>query len=249
MHTKLNIQPAGDRALYVSFGNDISADISHQVVEFSDFLRSRKQPAIKEIIPATNSLLIRYDPESIGYSDMRLLLDSIVRLSPKHFENKKKILEVPVCFENDYGPDVSFIAEHAGMGPEKAIDLFIKNDYQIYMYGGKPGFSSSLGLDPALETPRRAIAHKQIPAGSIGIRNELVGMFALPISGDWRIVGQTPLKLFQPEEEKVMLCEAGDYVRFVPISEKEYQSIKGMVNANSYKPKWIVEEGTWDLES
>lgn len=245
----LNIQPAGDRALYVSFGQEISEEVNRQVIELSHFLRSRNQPAIKEIIPATNSLLIRYDPESIGYTDMRLLLDSLVSLTPIHFESARKVLDLPICFEKAYGPDVSFIAENGNMSSEQAIDLFIKRDYRVYMFGGEPGYGSALGLDPALETPRRAISHDHIPAGSIGIRGKELGVFALPITGDWRIIGRTPLQLFQPDQEEVILFEAGDYLHFEPITEKEYTSIKSMVDAGTYKPQWIRKEGTWDFES
>lgn len=245
----LNIQPAGDRALYVSFGSEISPEVNQKVIELSHFLRSRNQPAIQEIIPATNSLLIRYDPESIGYTDMRLLLDSLVSLSPIRFEDEKKLLKMPVCFEKAYGPDLSYIADRAGIGAEQLIDRLIQKDYRIYMFGGEPGYASALGLDPLLETPRRAIRHEQIPAGSIGIRNDELGIFALPISGDWRIIGRTPLQLFQPNQEEVILFEAGNELRFEPIPEKEYISIKSMVDAGTYKAKWQKKEETWDFES
>lgn len=48
-------------------------------------------------------------------------------------------------------------------------------------------------------------------------------------------MGMTPVKTYDPNRETPILVEAGDYIRFVPIDEAEYNRIKELVERGEYQ--------------
>ena len=97
--------------------------------------------------------------------------------------------------------------------------------YRIYTIGFAPGFCYLGGLDEALHTPRLESPRQKVVAGSVGIAGNQTGVYPLDSPGGWRLIGRTPLRLFAPEREQPLLYEAGDLIRFRPISEMEYHTL------------------------
>ena len=123
----------------------------------------------------------------------------------------------------------------AYLTPEEVIDIHSAKDYLIYMLGFLPGFSYLGGLDERIHTPRLANPRIRIPAGSVGIGGSQTGIYPLDSPGGWQLLGMTPVKTYDPEREVPILFEAGDYIRFVPVSEEEYQEIKKQVDEGTYQ--------------
>ena len=82
------------------------------------------------------------------------------------------------------------------------------------MLGFLPGFPYLGGLDERIHTPRLGTPRKRIPAGSVGM---------------------TPVRTYDPERQNPILVEAGDYIRFVPVCEREFQEIRAAVEAGTYR--------------
>ncbi len=243
---KFEIQAAGDRAFRLSFSKDKSEKTNERVIEAAYYIRSHRNPAIKEVLPSYSTLLIRYDPVKMAYSDMRLFLESTVESLKAGLKRKKKIINIPVCFEKEFGPDLEYVATNAGMTEEEAVSLFCSKEYRVYFFGKMPGFSFSPGLDPKLKTEKRAIRHKLIEPGSIVIWDLNVGIYNLPFSGNQRIVGKTPLELFKEDRKEIFSYRAGDYLKFVPVSEEEFKQIKESVKTGTYQMKVYEEEAVWE---
>ena len=156
---------------------------------------------------------------------------------------KKKVWEIPVVYGGTYGPDLSAIAEHAGISEEEVIRIHSSKDYLIYMLGFLPGFTYLGGLDEKIHTPRLASPRVRIPAGSVGIGGSQTGIYPMDSPGGWQLMGMTPVKTYDPERETPILVESGDYIRFVPVTEEEYLEIKTSVEAGTYEVKVREEEG------
>src|SRR5690606_16896708 len=105
-------------------------------------------------------------------------------------------IEVPVCSGGEYGPDLAGVAAHAGLSESAAIARHSAPDYVVAMIGFLPGFPYLLGLDPALSIPRLATPRPEVPAGAVGIGGAQTGIYPQPSPGGWRLVGRTPLALF-----------------------------------------------------
>jgi KipI family sensor histidine kinase inhibitor len=190
---------------------------------------------IVDVIPTYCSLLVNYDPLVIGYKDLKKRLEGLVKVDVKSGEGKKTIVEIPVCYGGEYGPDIANIAEHAGLTEEEVIKIHSSKDYLIYMLGFLPGFTYLGGLDERIHTPRLASPRIKIRAGSVGIGGSQTGIYPLDSPGGWQLMGMTPVKTYDPDREVPILVEAGQYIRFIPIDEAEYLRIKELVDRGEYQ--------------
>ena len=126
------------------------------------------------------------------------------------------------------------VMEHTGLSRQSIIELHSGRDYLIYMLGFLPGFAYLGGLDERLHTPRLATPRTKIEAGSVGIGGSQTGIYPLDSPGGWQLIGKTPVRPYEERRENPILYRAGDYIRFVPIKEKEYQEIDMYCRAGNY---------------
>ncbi|HHY76979.1 MAG TPA: 5-oxoprolinase subunit PxpB, partial [Clostridiales bacterium] len=148
-----------------------------------------------------------------------------------------KVVEIPTIYGGEYGPDIEFVAQHNNLTVDEVIEIHSSRNYLIYMLGFTPGFPYLGGMSEKIETPRLKTPRTKIPAGSVGIAGKQTGIYPIDSPGGWQLIGRTPVKLYDPLADPPVLLNAGDYVRFVPIDEKEYKSILKQVEENKYKVK------------
>lgn len=225
---------AGDSAILIEFGNDISPEINRKITATVSLLKEQQIEGVVDLIPAFCSLLVSYDLRIVSYEMMEERLRQLVKVDVKSEVGERKVIEIPVCYGGEYGPDIAMVAEHAGMTETEVIALHSSKDYLIYMIGFLPGFSYLGGLDERLNTPRLANPRIKINAGSVGIGGSQTGIYPLDSPGGWQLIGMTPVKTYDAERTIPILYEAGDYIRFVPIDEEEFKRIKKLVDSNEY---------------
>jgi len=135
-----------------------------------------------------------------------------------------------VCYEPEYGPDLDFVAACNGLSREEVVTVHTRTAYLIYMLGFSPGFPY-LHMSGRISAPRLANPRKCIPAGSVGIAGSQTGVYPVDSPGGWRIIGRTPVRLYDPDRVPPILLSAGDYVRFVPVGKEEYLAIAARATA------------------
>ena len=216
----LRFYPAGDCALVAEFGQIIDERINDQVHAMAQWLREQPISGVLEVLPTFRSLMIYYDPLRISYGKLVKKLERCPELSGKQDEAGKKILEVPCCYD---GPDLDSMEALTGLPKERIIEIHSSVDYKIYMMGFLPGFVYLGGLDPRICAPRLDTPRTRIEPGSVGIGGSQTGVYPVASPGGWRILGYTPLKFYDPARPDPILCKAGEYIRFVPISRAEYE--------------------------
>ena len=232
---EIKIYTAGDSSVLIEFGQEISPEINAQITALVRLIKAQHIEGVTDMIPAFVSLLINYDPRVVSYAGLRARLEKLLKLEISGETSESRIFEIPVCYGGEYGPDLQNIADHAGLTPDEVIKIHSAKDYLIYMLGFLPGFSYLGGLDDRIHTPRLANPRIRIPAGSVGIGGSQTGIYPLDSPGGWQLLGMTPVKTYDPEREVPILFEAGDYIRFVPVSEEEYQEIKKQVDEGTYQ--------------
>jgi len=226
---------AGDQTLVVELGDDISPEINGKVHELMRSVESCDIDGIVDLVPTYRSLMIQYDPGQISVSDLQTLLSEFEFEDVGGAVERSTIVHVPTLYGGECGPDLDSVAEHAGLTSEEVVAIHAGTDYLVYMMGFTPGFPYLGGLPEQLVTPRLPTPRAKIPAGSVGIAESQTGVYPISSPGGWRLIGRTPLRLFDAERDPPALIAAGNYVRFVPLDgEEDYSRIGRSVESGEY---------------
>lgn len=239
---KFEIKIAGDTALNLVFSDEISEDVSSSIRLAADKLESENLAAVIEVVPTFCSMMVYYDPTIMRMDEMCNVLRERLTNVVEEKVKLKRVIHIPVCYGGEFGPDIEFVARHAGKSVDEVIDIHTSPDYLIDMLGFLPGFAYLGGLDERLHTPRLEVPRTLIPAGSVGIGGSQTGVYPLASPGGWRLIGQTPVKPYDPDRDPAVLYKAGDYLHFDRISENEYHAIESKVLTDSYICQVDVEE-------
>jgi len=227
---------SGDSALVIEFGNEISVDINKKIRKMMDDIKKENIDGIVELVPTYCSLLINYDVLKIDYSTLVEKLKTFLNNNLETAEGEEvTLVEIPTLYNDEFGPDLSYVAEYNKLSKEEVIKIHTGTDYLVYMLGFMPGFTYLGGMSEKIATPRLESPRLQIYPGSVGIAGKQTGMYPSMSPGGWRIIGRTPLKLYNPDSDTPVYISSGDYVRYVSISEEEYNEILKKVENNEYK--------------
>lgn len=235
MYEKARFLPAGDKSLIIEFGNSISPKINKKIRNMYIAIEKSGLEGIMEMVPTYRSLLISYNPLKLKYRELCEKLREYEENLNDTDSEPAKVVEIPTLYGGEYGVDIEFVAQHNNLSVNEVIKIHSSQNYLIYMLGFTPGFPYLGGMSEKIETPRLKAPRTKIPGGSVGIAGKQTGIYPIDSPGGWQLIGQTPLKLYDPFGEPPVLLNAGDYVRFVPINEKEYKSILKLVKEKKYK--------------
>jgi inhibitor of KinA len=207
----------GDHAIIIEWPQQMNTHIHQQVMGVFDYLQSLALPEIWDMVPAYASLTIVYQPGK----DIRGLLDKAMEQLTVAIPVTPRLLEIPVCYDPSVAPDIHSMASHKGLSIEEIITLHTQQRYTVYMLGFLPGFPYMGKVDEQLATPRLKRPRLKVPAGSVGIAGYQTGIYSLASPGGWNIIGQTPIRMFDPHHATPCFCKPGDQVQFVSISIAE----------------------------
>ncbi|MFA4669283.1 5-oxoprolinase subunit PxpB [Pyrococcus kukulkanii] len=223
----LPIRLLGDSGVLISFGEVIDEEINKRVHALAQAIEKDKPGWLIEVVPAYSSLAIYYDPTLITHEEVISYVSGL-KFNVEDVKGRK--IEIPVAYGGEFGPDIEFVAEHNGLTVDDVIEIHSKPLYRVYFLGFLPGFAYLGGMDERIATPRLEKPRTKVPAGSVGIAGKQTGWYAIESPGGWRIIGRTPLRTFNPERVPPSIVLPEDYVKFVPIDEKEFWEI--------YREEW-----------
>jgi KipI family sensor histidine kinase inhibitor len=246
MYQRPTYLPAGDRALSVEFGNAISRDISSRVRAFYMAIEGQGVPGVLELVPTYRAILVYYDPLVVAYSDLVDRLESLEAAQAAAPPSAPAIVEIPTVYGGEYGPDLEHVSQHCGLPQDEVVRIHAGTDYLIYMMGFTPGFPYLGGMSERIATPRLQTPRTIIPAGSVGIAEKQTGVYPIESPGGWQLIGRTPVRLFEPGRDPPVMVEAGDYLRFVPVTEDTFKQIERQVRSGSYRPVVRAADGESD---
>lgn len=231
--------PVGDQAILCEFGNKIDEKINDEVQALTRQIKSASLRGVTELLPTYRSLLVFYDSSRISYKKLSKTIGSFHRDSTGQESGNKKTRIVPCLYGGECGPDLSDMADQLGMSEAEIVNIHKSVDYKIYMLGFLPGFVYLGGLDERIHMPRLDVPRTKIPERSVGIGGNQTGVYPMESPGGWRLIGSTPLDFYNPVNTPPVLCEAGEYIRFEPVTEQEYQSIRKDVERGSYRAEFV----------
>ena len=219
-------QFASDQSLLVCFGQEITLQAHQQVMKLLRLLELEPVAGIRNLHPAYCSLLVKFDGLRLRHEEVETILRRYLeRLEQVNLPEPRQV-EIPVCYGGEFGPDLAEVCAMHGMTAAQAIDLHASAEYLVYFLGFVPGFAYLGGLPEALVTPRLATPRRRVPAGSVGIAGNQAGVYPFATPGGWRLLGRTPIAMFQAERDGLSLLSIGDRVRFTPISAERFASLE-----------------------
>jgi KipI family sensor histidine kinase inhibitor len=215
---------AGDRALLVSFGDEITHALHRRVRRLLDLVDRSPLRGVTDLVPAYASLLVQFDPAILRHRDveshLRPLIEESARGGPLQ---EGRLVEIPVCYEPLFAPDLQRVARESHLSVEEVVGLHTGRIYDVYFIGFVPGFAYMGELPEAIALARHATPRREVPAGSVGIAGGQTGVYPRATPGGWHLIGRTPLRMFDPRREPAALLKIGDRVRFSAIPSGDFE--------------------------
>ena len=219
-------QPASDQSLLITFGTEISLTAHQQVMKLLRLLQSEPVASVRSLHPAYCSLLVKFDALRLRHEEVEAILRGYLKRLEEVELPEPRVVEIPVCYGREFGPDLADVCALHGISPVQAIELHSSATYLVYFLGFVPGFAYLGGLPERLVTPRLATPRRKVPAGSVGIAGNQTGVYPFGTPGGWRLIGRTPVAMFRVDREELSLLSIGDRVRFAPISTERFAALE-----------------------
>src|SRR5450755_2159068 len=221
----MKIIPASDSSLLMVFGTAISPDLQQRVLLLFHGLQALQDSRIRNLHPAYASLLIDFDPLQVSHQEVAALVESLSGTDDAVATHNSEVVETPVCYDVAFGPDLADVAAYNRISIDDVVRLHSLSTYYVCFLGFTAGFAYMGGLPQVLHTPRLPTPRRMVAAGSVGIAGAQTGVYPAETPGGWRLVGRTPLRMFDPQAEVPTRLRPGDRVRFTPIDRATFERI------------------------
>jgi inhibitor of KinA len=229
------IRPLGDTALRLQLGEAIDPVVQRRVRAACAALERAALPGVVECVPGYTAVTVHYRPQVVRYPELCRSVQAAIAVGENIPVPDGRLVTLPVLYGGERGPDLAFVAEHHQLRADEVIELHSRPEYLVYMIGFAPGFPYLGGLPERLATPRLEKPRRSVPKGSVGIGGAQTGVYSVDSPGGWRLLGHTPVPLYDPAGERPSLLQAGDRVRFRPVGEEEYAEIAARVRKGTWQ--------------
>jgi inhibitor of KinA len=213
---------AGDSALLLELRPGLPREIATKT--HASILRARPV-GLRSVLPGSRSLLLKFDPLRLEPHALAAHVDAI-EASTAHDHRPPRQHSIPICYEATFAPDLEEVAAEKGLKVADVIEMHSMSTYRVDFLGFMPGFAYLSGLPESLRVSRRSEARTNVPAGSVGIADLMTGIYPVETPGGWRLIGRSPQRLFDLDQDPPTLFQPGELVRFAPISAAEFRRIK-----------------------
>jgi len=208
----------GDRAWLVEFEPRVAIEVSEAVLALADRLRGDLGTAASDVVPAITSVCVHasHDADLVAVEARIAEVISVTRaFRPASPARAPHILEIPVVYGGDDGPDLASVAAATGLTASEVVARHTAVSYHVFMLGFMPGFPYLGPVDPSIRVPRLSTPRTKVPAGSVGLAGAQTGIYPRESPGGWQIIGRTSEWLFDPSRTSPARLLPGDRVRFV----------------------------------
>ena len=225
------IREAGDSAVILQLEagvpqrhNEIDAEVNSRAIRIAEGVRQRRIRGVRDVVPTFRSVAVFFDPLA---TDLNVIVEALEERSDQRQPREAgRVVEVPVVYGGEAGPDLASVADAAGLTPEAVVARHASHAYRVFMLGFLPGFPYMAPVDEAIAAPRRPTPRARVAAGSVGIAGRQTGIYPRESPGGWQIIGRTPLELFDPGKTPPALLAPGDTVRFVPVESDGAEGVR-----------------------
>lgn len=220
---ELRIVHAGDAAVMVELPARIDPEISDRAVALAAAIRRECAAIVRDVVVGYCTVTVYFDPLIVQPEHVEEAVARLARAPAASELAPGALVDVPVCYGGEEGPDLGSVAASAGLSEEAVVAIHSCATYRVYVVGFVPGFPYMASVDPRLALPRRATPRTHVPAGSVAIAAGQTGIYPSVTPGGWHLIGRTPLKPYDAARAKPFAFKPGDRVRFHPIDRETFQ--------------------------
>jgi inhibitor of KinA len=225
--TEARLVTMGDSALRVELGDRIDPIVNARVIALAQAIQSAGLAGVVDVVPTYRSVAVYFDPLRTDYDALVARVTREASSAVPAASSGSAPIRVPVCYGDEYGPDLGAVAAFAGMAEADVVRLHAARTYRVYMLGFVPGFAYMGTVDARIAAPRLPIPRVRVPAGAVGIAGVQTGIYPAATPGGWQIVGRTPATPFDLDRADPCLFKPGDAVQFYAIDRAEFSRLLG----------------------
>ncbi len=225
----MRLSVAGDNSFIIYVGDHPSADLTASIQQATTTLEINFKNYLVDLVPSYASILVIYDQDKINYRCARNKLNHILHSLTDHTQNKNQglLVELPVYYGEECGPDLQAIADRAELTVDDVIHLHQAQEYRVYAIGFAPGFAYLGEVDERIAAPRLKTPRLKVPRGAVAIADRQTAVYPAESPGGWNLIGLCPALMFNPEIIPAMPVSVGDRVKFKAISRRDFLSLGG----------------------
>ena len=227
---KISIQIAGENTLIIYFAKQANAQVSKQVQLASALIRQHMNDEIIDLVPSYASILVMFNMLDNDHHQVRNKLRQVLQKITQESSlsaNNAKLVELPVYYAQESGPELNVIAKNANISIEEVISIHQAQEYLVYAIGFAPGFAYLGEVDSRIAAPRLSSPRLQVPKGAVAIADKQTAIYPSASPGGWNIIGLCPIDMFDPKANPIMPVEVGDTVKFKAILKEEFLALGG----------------------
>ncbi len=212
---------AGDALLLVEFEPAITPEVNRRVVALGAAIAAARVAGVRDVVPSYASVGVHVDPLRFDHAALEAVISHAWDAAAQEATRQREV-EIPVCYGGAFGPDLADVARFAACSEDEVVARHAAGHYRVYMLGFLPGFAYLGGVASTIAMPRRPSPRTSVPAGSVGIAGSQTGVYPCESPGGWRLIGRTPLSMFDLSRPAPALLAPGDSVRFVPLAHDRW---------------------------
>ena len=228
---KINI--AGENALIIYLGDQLNPATAAKVQHATHAIEAALGPLLIDLIPAYASILVLFDIFRTDHHSVRQLITQALTKTDVLAKSEESLavtlIELPVYYSTESGPDLPRISDHNQLPIEHIIALHQAQEYRVYSIGFAPGFAYLGEVDARIATPRLTTPRRQVAKGSVAIADRQTAVYPAASPGGWNLIGLCPLNMFDPQAAKPMPLAVGDRIRFYAIDRDHFLKMGGQL--------------------
>ena len=237
----ISLKPFGDQAILIEWPPKVEESILYDILVFSEYLKSEcLERKDWELVPAYNSLTLIHHQKIDSPFNLIEQLKSWYSNVESQVPLKRQLWKLPVCYDEEFGIDLSQVADALSLSPERLIEMHTEHIYTVYGIGFLPGFMYLGGLPKDLEVPRRETPRLLVQKGSVGLAGKQTGIYPQDSPGGWNIIGNCPIPIFSVDKEQPCFVNVGDRIQFYPINRAAYDLHKIETEVGIYNIENLV---------
>jgi len=231
MSPDLKIEIAGESSLILYFSEQVNTEVAAKIHQAQLLITEKMSKDIIDLIPSYASILVVFNLHEIDHHQLANQLQTLLTHFQINNDTQEALIELPVYYATESGPDLPPIAKHANLPIEQIIAIHQQQEYRVYAIGFAPGFAYLGEVDNRIAMPRLSTPRMKVPKGAVAIADRQTAIYPNNSPGGWNIIGLCPVEMFNADKTPTMPVQVGDRVTFKAISKDEFFALGGVLGA------------------